>query len=173
MFFSLTQLGSIFGLLVIPIGFFWTYRQSTKKEKEDRTVLPILLWTIPLMMIILSVWVAEVARDISRTIAINKSDKLIIAIEKYKETNKQYPNDISQLTPDFVKAIPIPWVMGISGYNYEKKDSSFNLTFSQNVIMGFNFEVVVYDPTENHKAEGELKDLYDTGKKGWKYYIYD
>ena len=63
--------------------------------------------------------------------------------------------------------------MGISGYNYEKKGDYFNLTFSQNVIIGFNFEVVVYDPTENHKAEGELTTLYETGKDKWKYYIYD
>ncbi|MFA7378964.1 MAG: hypothetical protein WC150_00790 [Bacteroidia bacterium] len=173
MFFNLTQLGSILGLLLIPFGLFWTYKQSYNKEKEGRTVLPILLWTIPILMIILSIWVAGVARNISRTIAINNSEKLILAIEKYKETNKQYPKEISQLTPDFIKTIPIPWIMGISGYNYEKKESSFNLTFSQNVVMGFNFEVVVYDPTENHKAEGKQNDLYDTGKKGWKYYIYD
>jgi hypothetical protein len=63
--------------------------------------------------------------------------------------------------------------MGISSYLYEKKENNFNLTFSQNVIIGFNFEVVVYDPKENHKAEGELKTLHETGKDKWKYYIYD
>lgn len=63
--------------------------------------------------------------------------------------------------------------MGISRYNYEKKDTSYNLTFTQNVMIGFNFEVVVYDPVKRHKAEGELTTLYDTDKDKWKYYIYD
>jgi hypothetical protein len=77
------------------------------------------------------------------------------------------------LKPEFIKSIPTPGIMGISNYNYEKKKETFNLTFSQNVILGFNFEVVVYYPTENHKAEGALTTLYDTKNDKWKYYIYD
>lgn len=63
--------------------------------------------------------------------------------------------------------------MGISGYNYEKKEVNYILTFTQNVLLGFNFEVVMYDPTNNHQAKGELSTLYETGKDNWKYYIYD
>ena len=39
--------------------------------------------------------------------------------------------------------------------------------------MGFNFEIVAYDPTDRHKAIGEIQELYDCGTKHWKYYIYD
>ena len=168
--FSLAQLGSIFGLLLIPIGLIWTFNQMKKQEKK---VFPILLWTIPVFSFVFSIWGSELAREISRTIAINNADKLISAIQNYRKSKNQYPDDISELKPEFIKNIPTPWIMGISGYNYEKKGDYFNLTFSQNVIIGFNFEVVVYDPTENHKVEGELTTLYETGKDKWKYYIYD
>jgi hypothetical protein len=168
--FSLAQLGSFFGLLLIPIGLIRTFNQT---KKQDKKVTPILLWTVPVLIFIFSMWGSGLAREISRTIAINNADKLIIAIENYKRNNNHYPNDISNLRPEYLKSIPKPWIMGISGYNYEKKENNFNLTFTQNVIIGFNFEVVVYDPTENHKAEGELTTLYETGKDKWKYYVYD
>ncbi|PZO28882.1 MAG: hypothetical protein DCF13_07845 [Flavobacteriaceae bacterium] len=168
--FSLAQLGSIFGLLLIPVGLIWTFNQM---KKQDKKVFPILLWTVPMFMFVFSIWGSELAREMSRTIAINNAGKLINAIENFRKSKNQYPNDISELKPEFIKSIPTPWIMGISGYNYEKKGDYFNLTFSQNVIIGFNFEVVVYDPTENHKTEGELTTLYETGKDKWKYYIYD
>lgn len=168
--FSLAQLGSFFGLLLIPVGLIWTFNQMKKKEKK---ITPILLWTVPLLMFIFSIWGSEMAREVSRKIAINNADKLITAIESYKNNNNRYPEDISNLEPDYLKRIPKPCIMGISGYNYEKTGNNFNLTFTQNVIIGFNFEVVVYDPTGNHKSEGELTTLYETGKDKWKYYIYD
>ncbi len=171
--FILAQLGSFLGLILIPFGLFWTVNQMTKKENKKKKILPILLWTVPTLTFVFSIWVADVARDFSRSIAIENADRIIYVIEKYKEKNKQYPNEIADLKPDFIKTVPKPWIMGISGYIYEKKKDNYNLTFTQNLIFGFNFEVVVYDPTGNHKAKGELKTLYDTGKENWKYYVYD
>lgn len=168
--FSLAQIGSIFGLLLIPVGLIWTFNQM---KKQDKKVFPILLWTIPLFAFVFSIWDSGLARELSRTIAINNADKLIVAIETFKQKNGFYPEKINQLEPEFLKSIPKPWVMGISAYDYEKKSDSYNLTFTQNVIIGFNFEVVVYDPTEKHKAEGELTTLYETRKDKWKYYVYD
>ena len=105
--------------------------------------------------------------------AINNADKLITAIETFQKKNGYYPDSINQLVPEHIKSIPKPGVMGISRYYYEKTKDNFNLTFYQNVIIGFNSEVVVYDPTDKHKAEGKLTTLYETGKDNWKYYIYD
>ena len=170
--FSLLQLGSLLGLLLAPVGVIWTSRQS-KKKKEYRKILPILLLTVPILIFIFSFWGAGTAREISRTIAINNAGKLIDAIESYRVANNHYPDDILELKPKFLKSIPKPCIMGISGYSYEKKDDAYSLAFTQNVIISFNFEVVVYDPTENHKSESELKTLYDTGKCRWKYYVYD
>ena len=168
--YSLAQLGSIFGLLLIPFGLVWTYKQM---KNRDKNVFPILLWTVPLFTFIFSMWGAELAREISRPMAINNADKLITAIETFQKKNGYYPDSINQLVPEHIKSIPKPGVMGISRYYYEKTKDNFNLTFYQNVIIGFNSEVVVYDPTDKHKAEGKLTTLYETGKENWKYYIYD
>jgi len=168
--YSLSQLGSIFGLLLIPFGLVWTYKQM---KNRDKNVFPILLWTVPLFTFIFSMWGAELAREISRPMAIKNADKLITAIETFQKKNGYYPDSINQLVPEHIKSIPKPGVMGISRYYYEKTKDNFNLTFYQNVIIGFNSEVVVYDPTDKHKAEGKLTTLYETGKDNWKYYIYD
>ena len=168
--YSLAQLGSIFGLILIPFGLVWTYKQM---KNRDKNVFPILLWTVPLFTFIFSMWGAELAREISRPMAINNADKLITAIETFQKKNGYYPDSINQLVPEHIKSIPKPGVMGISRYYYEKTKDNFNLTFYQNVIIGFNSEVVVYDPTDKHKAEGKLTTLYETGKDNWKYYIYD
>lgn len=168
--YSLSQLGSIFGLLLIPFGLVWTYKQM---KNRDKNVFPILLWTVPLFTFIFSMWGAELAREISRPMAIKNADKLITAIETFQKKNGYYPDSINQLVPEHIKSIPKPGVMGISRYYYEKTEDNFNLTFYQNVIIGFNSEVVVYDPTDKHKAEGKLTTLYETGKEKWKYYIYD
>jgi hypothetical protein len=47
------------------------------------------------------------------------------------------------------------------------------MSFKQNVTIGFNFEVVTFDPTDSHRATGELTKIYDTGKSHWKYHVYD
>jgi len=174
--FSLLQLVSIFGLILIPIGLLWNLLEIIKVRKQankKQKVFPILLWTIPLILITNSIWVAEAMRDFSRKFAISNAGNLIAAIESFNRDNNEYPDKIEGLSPKYLKRTPSPWIMGIPEYSYNKKNDSFNLTFSQNVIIGFNFEVVVYDPTENHKAEGELTTLYETGKDKWKYYIYD
>lgn len=174
--FSILQVSCIFGLLLIPIGLIWTSREILKvrrKEKQNLKVFSLFLWTIPLILFVTSILLAEKVRYFSRNFAMSNASNLIRAIESFHAEKNEYPNELKDLSPDFIKQIPTPRIMGISRYNYSKKGNSFNVAFSQNVIMSFNFEVVVYDPTENHKAEGELTTLYETGNGKWKYYIYD
>jgi hypothetical protein len=169
--FVVAQLGNMIGIILIPIGLYSTIRNITSRSKHK--ILHILLWTVPANVFILSIWGAEMARDLSRNIAINNADNLIKAVEKYKIVRNQYPNEVSDLTPTFIERIPSPWIMGIQGYHYEKKNQGYDITFTQNVIMGFNFEVVVYNPENKHTAQGELSTMHKTGKEGWSYYIYD
>ena len=169
--FSLAQLGSLLGVLLVPIGLTWTF--SRIKQGKNIKILSVLLWTVPVVSFIFSIGGSVLARDISRKIAINNASSLITAIEDYKDMHEEYPANISELKPTFIKEIPKPGVMGIGRYGYKKKNESYNLMFSQNVTIGLNSEIVVYDPEQNHKAEGELETLYDTGEKNWKYYIYD
>lgn len=63
--------------------------------------------------------------------------------------------------------------MGIDEYHYDNKGVTYIISFQQNVVLGFNFEVVIFDPTDRHQPQGELPVLYETGKAHWKYYVYD
>ncbi|NTS39331.1 hypothetical protein HRG84_00310 [Flavisolibacter sp. BT320] len=171
--FSWIQLLSFLGLFLIPIGIIWTIRQEKKKKQPNKKVLPILFWTFPAITFVISFWGANIARDFSRNFAIARADKIITAVEQYKQDNNKYPNSLHDLIPNYLNTFPEPWVMGIPGYNYERKANNYRLGFSQNVLIGFNFEVVEYNPSNDQQVEGELKERYDTGRKHWKYYIYD
>ncbi|MDF7811320.1 hypothetical protein [Hymenobacter sp. YC55] len=170
--FNLLQIGSFFGLILVPFGVFWAL-QLGRKESNKRNILPILLFTVPVLVFTLSMWGADSARRLSRNVAIKNAGELIDAIDRYKEKKHQYPATIVDLVPDYINGVPNPWIMGIAGYEYERKADTYNLVFIQNVLVGFNYEVVVYDPTKNHKAQGKLQTLYSTENSMWKYYIYD
>lgn len=105
LFFILAQLVGSLGIILIPIGLIWTFN---KTNKQDKKVIPILLWSIPILSFYFSIWGADYAREMSRTIAINNAEKLIAAIEIFKENNNHYPDDIFELQPEYIKSIPTP-----------------------------------------------------------------
>jgi hypothetical protein len=77
------------------------------------------------------------------------------------------------LKPAFLNQMPSTGVMGISTYQYEKRDSSFAVIFTQNVLAGFNKEIVSYDPRHQYSADDSLNQVYPAGKDKWQYYILD
>ena len=170
------QISGLFGLIVVPIGLIWTIREMRKKRNDDKyqvDIKAIILLTLPLTLFVTAIYISGITRNFSRAFAINRTEDLIQSIEKFKEIKGKYPNSLTELTPDFISDIPSPFIMGIEDYYYKNIGDNYNISFQQNVIMSFNFEVVTFDPTDNHKADGELTDLYDTGKRHWKYYVYD
>jgi hypothetical protein len=175
--FSVLQLGSLLGFILIPIGLLWTITQNKayiKGQHNCLRLLPILLWTIPLVVFVSCMWFSDLARNFSRRIAINNASSLINAIEAYKVDKGVYPHSIEMLQPWYLKKAPDTFIMGIPGYTYVELEKSFNVSFVQNVIAGFNFEIVVYDPKNQHHSQGStLPVFYQTGKKNWKYYLYD
>lgn len=170
------QISGLFGLIFIPIGLIWMIRILRKKRNDDKYQVDtraIILLTLPLTLFVTAFYVSGLARNFSRDFAINRTEDLIQSIEKFNEKRGKYPNSLTELTPDFISAIPSPFIMGIKDYYYTNLGDNYNISFQQNVILSFNFEVVTFDPRDNHKAHGDLKYLYDTGKRHWKYYVYD
>jgi hypothetical protein len=172
---NLFQLISMFSLILFPLGLISHIRQRLRKKKnvEYFPFGALLVWTISLTIFISTNFLTQLLRGYARNMAIKNSSSLISSIESFKAKEKRYPSSFEELIPDYLKTIPEPNVMGINKYKYQNKDSSFNISFEQNVFFLFNYEVCIYDPKENHKAEGELKKLYDTGIKHWKFYIFD
>jgi hypothetical protein len=170
------QLLGLFGLIVIPFGLFWTVKEIIRRKTDDEHHIntgAIILLTLPLTFFLTSMYISGVVRNFSRTFAINRTAELILSIEKFKEKNGAYPDSLSALSPSFIPNIPSPFIMGIDEFHYVRKGSSYNILFYQNVVLNFNFEVVIFDPLDSHKLEGESTALYETGNAHWKYYIFD
>jgi len=168
---------SIPALLLSLFGLVGTVKE-VKKASRDKTYkissIPLLTFTLPVFSFLTAIWLSDYVRTFSREMAIGKATPLIVAVEKFNKDKGYYPASLDELKKEsYVKFIPSPWIMGIAQYHYQPNGNSYIVSFSQNVIMGFNFEVVTYDKNDNHKTEGELPTLYATNIKHWKYYIYD
>lgn len=109
----------------------------------------------------------------AKQVAIENATPLIEAIDKYNADTGYYPDSLEIVVPKYLERIPNDGIHGIGGYFYEKLDDNFEIGFTQNVIMNFNFDVVTYNPKGEHKGEGEMPELHETGYDNWKYYTYD
>lgn len=170
LFFSLGMFVGILGFLLVPIGLIWTVWAFVKyPEPRLSKAYAILCWALPATVLACTLWLANFTRDMSRNLAMNNATDMIEQVEKHHREKGAYPDTLEEST----MVQPATWVIGVPAYHYAKTNNAYTLSFTQNVILGFNYEVVVYDPSGNHKAEGELTTLYDTGLDNWKYYIYD
>ena len=52
----------------------------------------------------------------------SRGDEIIAALEKYKDANSKYPDHLTDLTPQYLIAIPPP-VMGNQQWKYETSDN--------------------------------------------------
>lgn len=174
----ISQMVAIYGFIItLLLSLIWIIKELSmfvfKKTKKINTkVLSIIIWTgifflansIPNMLNV---------TDYARNYAIKNSEPIINAIENYQYVKGFYPENLEELKPDFIKEIPETGIIGIRKYYYELKNDSYELSFNQNVILFFNFEVSVYSPTDQYEPEGKIKQLYDTKFKHWKYYYFD
>lgn len=168
LFYNGGQLFGIVGLLLVPFGIIWTVRQVSKTESKFKLA-SILLWTVPLTVFLSTTYLSGLTRDFSRGFAITRADQLIEELEKHKELNGQYPDSLA------IAGIekPSTGIIGINDFHYQGGSDNYELTFHQNVLMSFNFEIVTYDQTDNHSAKGEMKKLHETGFEHWRYEIFD
>ncbi|SFT87787.1 hypothetical protein SAMN04489724_2504 [Algoriphagus locisalis] len=168
LFYNGGQLFGLVGLVLVPFGLVWTVRQFINPESKFKLA-PILLWTVPFTVFLSTTYLSNLTRDFSRGFAITRANQLIEAIEKHKELNGQYPDSLSIVGIEK----PSTGIVGINGFHYQGDPDHYELTFSQNVILNFNFEIVTYDQTNSHSAKGEMKELHETGFEHWKYEIFD
>lgn len=169
--YTIAQFSSMFLLIAIPMGVLATIRERTKKQKISLFFL--LSWTVPVTVFCVSMFGAYPARNYSRKIAILNATAIIQAIEAYYQVHQKYPDQLSDASPQFLSKVPPTGIMGIANYQYEKRENSFAISFSQNVLMGFNKEIVSYDPKHKYSSDDKANQVYSTGKEKWSYYIAD
>lgn len=169
-FYSVGFLLGLLGILLVPIGLAWTI-SDFQKYKEPRLVraFSILCWALPIITFVSTVWISEHTRNFSRNIAITNATPLVEQVEDFYTENGTYPESVAELATQ----VPSSYIIGISSYFYNKTETAYTVSFTQNLLFNFNFEVVLYEPNGAHKAEGELSTLYDTGRENWMYYVYD
>lgn len=113
---SAAQLAALLLLIAVPIGIVGSFRQAWKPEKSIR---PVLLWTLPIVIFIFSLWGSQVARKVSRGIVMTRAEKIISAAEKYHHDNNRYPETLEALVPGYLDNVPQSWIMGIPPYEYD------------------------------------------------------
>ncbi len=169
--YTIAQFSSMLLLIAIPMGVLATIRQRVRKQKIS--LFSLLSWIIPVTIFCVSMFGAYPIRSFSRKITIRNATPIIQAIEAYYEVHQKYPDQLSDVSPQFLSKIPQTGIMGIANYEYEKRENSFTLSFSQNVLAGFNKEIVSYNPKYTYSSDDEANQVYTAGKEKWLYYIAD
>jgi hypothetical protein len=171
-FYSVAQFLSLIGFLVLPVGLWLTIREIRIKGANEHysfRMMPVFLVAIPITLIS-CFYFGDTMRNFSRSIAIKRANKIIVAIEAYRNEHNEYPKNFKNLQPKFLKVIPSSNIIGIPNYDYQSLDSTYILTFKQIVLVGLNYEAVTYSPFQEHQADDET---FETGFKHWSYYILD
>ncbi|HMG93337.1 MAG TPA: hypothetical protein VK589_24940 [Chryseolinea sp.] len=169
--------GETFNILpftsIISVAAFFIYRIQKLKRKTDYKFNPTPLYIvlIPVIALLTSKFAVEKVAALTREKAIVKTEPLIAAIEKYKAEYGEYPENLESLKGKYIQEIPKLNIMGTRAYQYEKRNSSFQLTFDR--LWHWNAtEVVVYDKLGQKGIKGNY-ETYPTTHTNWLYYLAD
>jgi hypothetical protein len=159
--------------IILSVVAFIIYRiQKLKKKTEYKfNPAPLYIVLIPVIAFFTSRFAVEKVAAFTREKAIVKAELLIAAIEKYKTENGEYPENLESLQGKYIQEIPKPTIMGMRAYQYEKRNSSFQLTFER--LWHWNAtEVVVYNTLGQKSIKGNYEN-YPTNHTNWWYYLAD
>jgi hypothetical protein len=159
--------------IIMSIVAFVVYQIQKLKKKTDYKFnpSPLFIILIPVIALLTSKFAVEKAAVITREKAIVKTEPLIAAIEKYKTENGEYPENLESLKGKYIQEIPKPIIMGMRAYQYEKRNSSFQLSFER--LWHWNAtEVVVYNTLGQKGIKGNYGN-FPTSHTNWWYYLAD
>ena len=168
---AFTELFSIFLIIPLLFGLAWSITGILRKSKELAMLFSYLFWTIPLV-ILLSVFVfGSSSRTFARERVIKSLNKQIKNIESIKQKTGRYPEELPKGNRS--------GIIGIGDVNYKASSDSFELKFTQNLFIGFNFEIISYirdnekSVVADMKRNGNQKQLTETCDPNWKYWVFD
>lgn len=169
--------GETFSILPVTIimsvtAFFIYHIQKLKKKTDYKfNAAPLYIVLIPLIGLLSSQFVVEQVAALTREKAIVKTQPLIAAIEQYKTENGEYPENLESVKGKYIQEIPKLNIMGTRAFQYEKRNSSFQLTIER--LWHWNAtEVVVYNTLGQKAITGKYKN-YPTNHTNWWYYLAD
>jgi hypothetical protein len=162
-----------------PFIFIWlgvayvVYRIQKLKSKTEYQFnkAPVYIVLIPLIALLTSQFAVEKIAELTRETAIQKTEPLIAAIEKFKSEKGEYPEKLEDLTGKYIQSIPIFHKMGNSAYFYEKRGNVYQLSFERNWHWNAT-EAVVYMKYGNKITKSNY-DNYPTNHPDWRYFMVD
>lgn len=188
---AIAQSVGFFGLVLVPVGLCWLlyWFFQLQKNLRDLSLIPLYLLTLPLVAFASRSYMTEPLSKYSRNQAIEKSQIMIDAIDRYKIAEGHYPNTLQELRGKYLDEIPRPSVMGILGFRYNHINDRYSLSFSQWLEIGSLEQIVLYDQDNlRNNLTGEFA-RYDyqfdlcrvkgafavlpAGYPGWQYYQVD
>ncbi len=159
-------------IILSVVAFIIYHIQKLKKKTGYKfNPAPLYIVLIPVIALLTSKIAVEKVATLTREKAIVKTEPLIGAIEKYKTENGEYPENLESLKGKYIQEIPKLNFMGTRAYQYEKGNSSFQLTFER--LWHWNAtEVVVYNTLGQKEIQGNYSN-YPTNHTNWWYYLAD
>ncbi len=159
--------------IIVSVVGFTIYRIQKLKKKTNYKFnpAPVYIVLIPVIALLSSKFAVERVAEITREKAILKTETLIAAIEKYKTENGEFPDDLASLKGKYIQEIPKINIMGMRAYRYEKRNSSFQLSFER-LWHWTATEVVVYNSLGQKSIKGNYEN-YPTKHTNWSYYMAD
>jgi hypothetical protein len=173
---DLVIMGMIFTLISSPLFLFLLGREvylKVKKRKKDQVSFWYALFVVLPLFAFLSKPIENFGKVIGRKSVISNARPIIQAIEMFKKEKSVYPKDLGSLVPAYLNIIPDPGVMGTRGFGYKPTQDTYEVYFTDCMSLGFNWEVVIYNPKDQQKGEGDYPTLYSTGHPHWRYYWFD
>ncbi|HYJ37609.1 MAG TPA: hypothetical protein VEV87_03295 [Chitinophagaceae bacterium] len=135
------------------------------KPKFNAT--PLYLLSIPLIAFTVSLFFVSPVSELARNYAIKQGEKVIDAIESYRDQRGSYPQSI-----EYLYDLPKPSIMGSDKFIYELNGDAYNLSFVQHQHLGATREVVMYNKNDEQNVKGHFA-AYDAKQPHWKYYWQD
>ncbi len=160
-------------IMLIFVASFCIYciRKLKNKTRYQFNPAPLYIVLIPVVALVSSRFLVEKAAEVTREKAIANTEPLIAAIEKYKMDNGEYPENLASLKGKYIQEIPQVNIMGMRPYQYERWNSSFQLSFER--LWHWNAtEVVVYNNVGQKGIKSNYKN-YTTAHSNWWYYLAD
>lgn len=160
-------------VIIIPVLAFFIYRIQKLKNKSDYKFnpAPLYLVILPVFAFLTSKFAVEKAASFTRDKTIVKTEPLIAAIENYKTENGHYPENLETLKGRYIQELPKINIMGMRDYQYEIRNSSFQLAFER--LWHWNAtEVVVYNTLGQTGIKGNYVN-YPANHANWWYYMAD
>lgn len=158
---------SVLGLFTLPVFLLMIILKIVFKESISNKFLVALV--LSLLLFLNFGFVRNFFQEFARERVIEESHYLIQGIEAFHASNKVYPDSLRQLVPEQIIEIRRPSIIGIEELRYEKLENTYEIRFIVRYPVGFNYEVVTYNP----KSSSETSELYTTSSPNWQYYIVD